>query len=101
MQIKCSLNHVATYPSYSYSISHLSRLVTDAQVERAEAELTFLLSRCSGQCEKGKGLVDAAEALAVLAWLPALRTGCLIAAKLHGLPLLCQKMVLFHSKRAR
>ena len=42
-----------TYPSYSYSISHLSGLMTDAQMERAEADITSLLSRCSGQCEKG------------------------------------------------
>lgn len=42
-----------TYLSYSYGISHLSGLMTDAQMERAEAEITSLLSRCSGRTAGG------------------------------------------------
>lgn len=39
--------------NYFYSISHLSGLMTDSRMKKAEAEITSFFSRCSGQCEKG------------------------------------------------
>lgn len=84
--------------NYFYSISHLSGLIRDSQMKKAEAEITSLFSRCSGQCEKGWWCCcvscSADVAASIGDWLPYCSQAAWASTSLP-------KMVPFHSKRAR